>query len=90
MSDEIKLGDLEFSSLDFQDIDSSTAWNGLTTIPMMEIMARARNIANRILREKIAKARQVFGESSDADLWETFEPRDTYTARLVCIEEIKK
>lgn len=50
--------------------------------------------ANRILREKLEKAWTYYGNKlaiEGLDCWHTTkEPGDTHSARLVCIEEIKK
>jgi hypothetical protein len=94
VTDEIKLGELEFKAEDF------SSWHLFP--PEMDIKGVACAIANRILKEKLAKARLVYGAMSGRDTsftkaelcfaGEEWIDKDTaeYTARLVCIEEIKK
>lgn len=85
---DVKLGELSFSAEeiinpDYRNVDSE------------QKRARAyANRANKILAEKLAKCPSVWsievqpGNFSD---WEDYlEHGDTHTARLVCIEEVKK
>lgn len=50
-------------------------------------------VLNRILREKLGKAKKVYGNENGGEIYwgeEDDEGRDTHTGRLVCIEEVKK
>lgn len=73
MTDETKLGELEFKAEDFlfDNVYGDSA----------ELVATAcADVANKILREKLAKAPAVYGSMEGT----------TCSWRLVCIEEIKK
>lgn len=78
----MNLGDLEFKPKDFSALEDDHN--------EPEII----EIANRILREKLAKALSVWTETDtegDRGDWkEERMPWHTHRARLVCIEEIKE
>ncbi len=72
----MNLGDLEFKEEDFTE----------------EIVERfdcdTVRIANHILRERLAKAPEVFA-NPEISAWGDQDKHDTHRARLVCIEEMK-
>lgn len=77
----ISLGDLEFKESDFGPVG-------------FKIAKHSADIANRILREKLSKAPEVFGYKDSVDCeWsevESFPSTGLHRARLVAIEEIEK
>lgn len=87
----MKLNDLEFNAEDFaqllyymrEECETPTA-------------TQLAELTNRLLRERLEKAPRVYsmkpkGIFEGLSLWgEQLAEGDSYTARLVCIEEIKK
>lgn len=95
------LGELEFMPEDFEALrlwfkgQHALQWEDGEKI-IVGIKSLSSGIANRILREKLAKAKEVLhtlelpGWRNQLSLsYEWPNPRVTHTARLVCIEEIK-
>jgi hypothetical protein len=82
------LGDLEFKEADFQ---REKAPNDYVFYASPLVREWICSIANRILRDKLTKAREVFSEPGVIGWLVTNEyPEQTHRARLVCIAEIKK
>lgn len=91
----MNLGDLEFKPEDLDDCGPGCTHDVYEGCPGPEISRRA----NDILREKLAKAREVFGDMNR--IWQTELSKEThnngvdlypqkYRARPVAIEEIEK
>lgn len=93
----MNLGDLEFKSEDFEEVIKVEGFGRSITKGLSE---RIMHSANRILREKLSKAPEVFGtyrEGCLSSVWRVGTPfggwsqtLDAHRARLVCIEEIEK
>jgi hypothetical protein len=96
----MNLGDLQFKAEDF-----ATAWcEPDTSSTEMDVVlaAACARVANRLLRERLGKAPEVFGKGHDDfskhDRWAVSQwvnihdgmPKSTHHARLVCIEELPK
>lgn len=92
----MNLGDLEFKPEDFYEhIEDAIKFNAFE-----QLVQVVTNEANRILREKLVKAPEVFGtyrEGCLSSVWRVGTPfggwsktLDAHRARLVCIEEIEK
>lgn len=95
----MNLGDLEFKAEDFFILETDkalTTKNEMLWFQMKEEFAkRAAEDANRILREKLAKAPEVFGfRDGSGRLMFCENPVDNsgndHRASLVCIEEVGK
>lgn len=86
MTDKINLGDLAFRPEDFLLRNESLN-------PGLSVAYILCDNANRILREKLSMAPLKQG-NVEFDAWtEELDPHmftPTHTARMVCIEEIKK
>ena len=90
MTTDLELpGDLAFSAEDF------TCDCGVMNRPCLENCSclDARDRANRILAQKLAKAPEVFGMDVNSlerqSWWRYGGADDTHSARLVCIKERK-
>lgn len=74
----IDLGDLEFKAED------------VVTLPLGTCEQIAACL-NRLLREKLEKAPKLFTHRADVRRWLIAHVKeDVLTARLVCVEEVKK
>lgn len=86
----MKLGDLKFRAEDFD----SVCGRRVEKVTAYYLAKFISDEANRILREKIEKAGTINGwikADGNFEWYEYFnQTKRTHTARLVCIEEIKK
>lgn len=81
----MNLGELEFLAIDFQGLG----------IPLGTDLTPLAERANQLLRERLEKAEQIEGKFISHALGNVIEwyyqyDDYTHTARLVCIEELKK
>lgn len=94
MTGIMNLGDLEFKAED-AELKKAYSVSGTTGL-QTEIEFISIEKANALLRERLEKALKVYGwPDNSKDMyyanWGTLSsPKDTHTARLVCIEELKK
>lgn len=95
MSDEIKLGKLEFTAEEAKDFIIALGEKVARHAEITPIECELAEWVNQILREKIAKAPEVKCVSrSFRNWWESskrwpFGAEPTLTARLICIESVK-